>query len=103
MLELGNDVLVAAILNLVRSKKSVESTASDLLVTINNRVQPQDRPRDWPRGANRLSGEIRRLAPALRELGVSVDMDYRRKGDNNKLIKLWIEKPKPEPLQPDLI
>lgn len=102
LMELANDVLVSALRDLVKSKDGlVEMTASELLAVLNARVAFQDRPPDWPRAPNRLSGEIRRLAPALREMGISVETDYRRSSDNNKLIVLSSIASK-RPPQPEL-
>jgi hypothetical protein len=92
MLELANDVLVSTVRDIIHSQGgSLTMTASELLCVLNVRVAPVDRPRDWPRAPNRLSGQIRALAPALRELGINVDLTQRRASDNNRLIKLWTD------------
>jgi hypothetical protein len=50
-------------------------TASDLLKEVNDRTPTErQRERDWPRDATRLSGRLRRVAPALRRAGVEVTL-----------------------------
>ena len=49
-----------------------DGTASALLQLLNDREHDRGRERGWPRTANRLSGDLTRLAPALRELGCAV-------------------------------
>jgi hypothetical protein len=96
MRELTDDVLVSTLRDLVNANYgSLSMTASTLLHAMNNRVSYPDRPRDWPRSPNRLSGQIRALAPALRELGIEVDMGQRRASDKNRLIILRAERVSP--------
>lgn len=101
MRELADDVLVSTLRDLVHARDgNVCMTASELLSVLNVRVAAPDRPRDWPRAPNRLSGQIRALAPALRELGIDVDLNQRRASDNNRLIILRSETPTPSPEVP---
>lgn len=50
-------------------------TGSELLAAINQRT-PSDRQRerDWPKDATRLSGRLKRVAPALRRAGTEVSL-----------------------------
>jgi hypothetical protein len=92
MRELADDVMVSTLRDLVHSRNdSLSMTASELLSLMNARVAQADRPRSWPRSPGRLSGQIRALAPALRELGIAVDQEQRRSSDNNRLIVLKFE------------
>lgn len=50
-----------------------EGTASALLEVLDSQVtEGIRRSREWPKGPNRLSNEIRRLAPAMRRVGIGV-------------------------------
>lgn len=92
MRELADDIVVSTLRDLVRSRNgSMSMTASELLSLMNARVAHADRPQNWPRSPGRLSGQIRALAPALRELGIAVDQEQRRPSDNNRLIVLHAE------------
>jgi hypothetical protein len=41
---------------------------------------------EWPKGARKLSGELRRLAPALRAVGVAVHIPTKRTGREKRLV-----------------
>jgi hypothetical protein len=63
----------------------VRLTAEQLLEQLNNGVNPQlQREKDWPKNARSLSGKLKRLAPALRKAGWSIEQC---KQHNQKL---WI-------------
>jgi hypothetical protein len=50
-------------------------TAGELLAEINSRTPTErQRERDWPKDATRLSGRLRRVAPALRRAGVDLTL-----------------------------
>jgi hypothetical protein len=66
------DFVGHALIRLARSAKVWRGTASDLLVALNEGVDEISRPTDWPHTPRALAGQLRRLAPALRQLGVSV-------------------------------
>jgi hypothetical protein len=52
-------------------------TASDLLALLAAQVGDQAaRSRDWPKRPHVLSGKLKRLAPALRKVGVSVELRH---------------------------
>ncbi|GIV77440.1 MAG: hypothetical protein KatS3mg050_1834 [Litorilinea sp.] len=72
-------------------------TASEMLALLNGRVPEEARPRKgWPGDATRLGGKLRRLAPALRGLGV--DVDYIR----HKNVRAWaLRKSAPSPSPDD--
>ncbi len=51
-----------------------DGTSTELLAAINDKVESYDRPaRGWPRTANTLSGQVRRLAGPLRSIGACVE------------------------------
>ncbi len=81
-------VIGAAVRALVKSLGGWSGTASELLETLNSRLPRTGSgstvyPQGWPKKANTLSGHLRRIAPNLRETGVSItterDPDTRAK------------------------
>ena len=55
-----------------------EGTATDLLALLANHAGDEAvRQRGWPADASRLSLELRRLAPNLREIGIEVEFDFK--------------------------
>ena len=55
-----------------------EGTATDLLALLANHAGEEAvRQRGWPADASRLSLELRRLAPNLREIGIEVEFDFK--------------------------
>jgi len=47
--------------------------ATELLEAINQTTPMERRDRSWPKDGTRLSGRLRRVVPALAELGIRVD------------------------------
>lgn len=71
--ELAEDVVDAdpvaqAVVALVDAEGRWSGTASDLLRTLTNPGAPL--PKDWPSQPNALSGRLKRIAPALRSVGI---------------------------------
>ncbi len=64
-----SDPLAVAIRDAALSKMGFNGTASELLTLL----QRPDSAAGWPKTAKGLSGAVRRLAPALRSMGVAVD------------------------------
>lgn len=121
---LEGDPFGTAVAALVTQAGAWTGTAAQLL----EQVQPPygARPLDWPKDATRASGRVKRLAPLLRSVGITVD-DTQRSRDRtrHKLLiltrtdpdnppasapsqpdqgSLWPEEPPPEPEEcpPDL-
>ncbi|MFD6474584.1 ATP-binding protein [Streptomyces anulatus] len=121
---LEGDLFGSAVAALVTQAGAWTGTAAQLL----EQVQPPygARPLDWPKDATRASGRVKRLAPLLRSVGITVD-DTQRSRDRtrHKLLiltrtdpddtpasapsepdqgSLWPEEPPPEPEEcpPDL-
>jgi hypothetical protein len=66
---------------------------SDLLRCLRDRVEDRVvRDSAWPKDPIRLSGELRRLAPALRRVGIDVTFPKRTKGGRQVTIELHGEK-----------
>src|SRR4029078_347621 len=85
----SNDPLVQALSSVLSEHKNgrVGTTATALLAMLNAEVN--DRPRfGWPATPNHLTKMLRRLAPAMREMGINVALDYRRDDKNVKLIEI---------------
>lgn len=66
-------------LRLLLAEAPWQGTASGLLNELNRRASDEARrSRSWPQDARKLGGELRRLAPNLREAGIAVDFTQRR-------------------------
>jgi hypothetical protein len=75
---LGTSLIPTAIRTLLEKQagETFTGTATELLEALNGVVdEGVSRRREWPKGANVLSGQLKRLAPALRTDGVDVDED----------------------------
>jgi hypothetical protein len=70
--------------------KGFEGTATELLDILNTRmgIRPDHLPKSWPKNAGALSGKLRRLAPALRKMGVDVARDKGAKGSRSIAVSL---------------
>jgi hypothetical protein len=84
------DMLADLVSAFVRSKKSWEGTASELLDALKE-FDPDETTgnRSFPKAPNALSNRLRRLAPSLRSEGVDVDV---AKSHGRKLLKLKLLK-----------
>lgn len=64
----------------------VTVTASELLERV---PTPDKLPKKWPKDSTRAGGQLKRLAPALRTIGIEVDDSERQpKGNRSRLYKL---------------
>lgn len=63
-----------------RSNQSWTGTMGDLLIELQVAVAPHERAPGWPKGATGLAAAVRRIAPALRELGFKVTQNEREHG-----------------------
>lgn len=72
---LASDILVHVLLTEIERSGDFEGTATKLFITLNERAVDLDVHRSYgfPKAPNKLSGDLRRLAPALRELGIEID------------------------------
>jgi putative DNA primase/helicase len=69
------DPIAAAVQAFAAEEGIWQGTASELLEVINRRTPSErQRERDWPKDATRLSGRLRRVAPALRRAGVDLTL-----------------------------
>lgn len=67
------DTIAATVQAIAIDERTWSGTASELLTVINNRTPSErQRERDWPKDATRLSGRLRRVAPALRRAEVDL-------------------------------
>lgn len=78
-----------AITKLVDRDARWEGAPAELLVALSiDDFVPEAvrRGPEWPKGARKLSGELRRLAPALRSVGVAVHIPTKRTGREKRLL-----------------
>jgi hypothetical protein len=66
---LESSPVAQAVIGLIGRGGAWQGTAGELL----DRITPDPRPRDWPRTARGLSGQLARLAPALEDNGIAVE------------------------------
>ena len=66
---LESSPVAQAVMALIGRGGAWRGTAGELL----DRITPDPRPRDWPRTARALSGQLARLAPALDANGITID------------------------------
>jgi hypothetical protein len=69
------DAIASAVQAIAGEQQAWTGTATDLLAKINEKTAlDRQRERDWPKDATRLSGRLRRVAPALRRAGVELTL-----------------------------
>ncbi len=76
------DPVAAAVLALVEKDHGFTGTAAELLRALTY-FAPDPRPKTWPADATRLSGQLKRVTPGLRDVGVKVEM--RRTGGGRRV------------------
>ncbi|MEU6535732.1 ATP-binding protein [Streptomyces sp. NPDC047000] len=74
------DLFAMAIAHLVDQVGTWQGTAGQLLEAL---PAPLVRPPNWPKDATRASGRVKRLAPLLRSIGITVD-DTQRSRDRHR-------------------
>ncbi|WP_019058204.1 hypothetical protein [Streptomyces prunicolor] len=92
---LEGDLFAMAIARLVDQAGTWQGTAGQLLEAL---PAPPVRPPNWPKDATRAGGRVKRLAPLLRSIGITVD-DTQRSRDRtrHKLLTLARAAPEDEP------
>jgi hypothetical protein len=76
-----SDPVGAAIRRLAKRSGTWSGTEGELL----DALTPEHLPKSWPADATRLSGRLRRLAPALRTVGIDVDT---HRANGHRVIRL---------------
>jgi hypothetical protein len=66
---LDGDVFANAVIPLVNRTGEWQGTATELLAAV---FTPDPRPKEWPKDATRAAGRLKRLAAALRTVGIEV-------------------------------
>jgi hypothetical protein len=78
-------LIAAPLFALLRTTATWRGTARELLERLNASVQEDERKKkEWPKQANALSGQLNRIAPHLRALGLY--MDTTREGKARKKV-----------------
>ncbi|MET7701335.1 ATP-binding protein [Streptomyces sp. NPDC005485] len=79
---LDGEPFAQAVVDLVRSAgpDGLTVTAAQLLESV---AAPEKLPKKWPKDPTRAAGQLKRLAPALRTIGIDVD-DSTRQPDGNR-------------------
>lgn len=88
-LALESSAIGAAVLVMMNTIESWEGTATNLLEALVPYTSDRTRARsDWPKSARRASGDLRRVAPNLRAVGIDVVVGERDGHDRRRLIRL---------------
>ncbi len=90
---LEGDLFAMAISHLVEQAGTWQGTAGQLLDAL---PAPLIRPPNWPKDATRASGRVKRLAPLLRSIGITVD-DTQRSADRHRHRLLTLSRAPDEP------
>src|SRR5262249_26009838 len=86
-LALESSIIAAPVQRLLQSRNPWTGTAGELLKQIDMDPALDDKIRkhkDWPTTPRKLSGDLRRIAPNLRQTGVTVEFDQREPGDKRR-------------------
>ena len=86
------DPFAMAIARLVDQAGTWQGTAAQLLEVL---PAPLVRPPNWPKDATRASGRVKRLAPLLRSIGITVD-DTQRSRDRHRHRLITLARAAPE-------
>jgi hypothetical protein len=79
-----------ALIAFMDGREQWEGTSSALLTELTATVSEQvQRGREWPKRANTLSGQLRRLAPNLRQLGISIELRRKAHTGQRLLTVFW--------------
>lgn len=89
---LHGDPVASAVLDLLAKDHGYAGTAAQLLKALQP-FAPDPRPRDWPLDATRLAGAIKRVTPALRDQGVTVE--DKRTAAGRHFTLAWSKPPSP--------
>lgn len=82
--------VAAAVRSLLDDKGAFTGTATDLLDELRQRVDEKtQKQRSFPKAPHTLSGHLKRIAPNLRNAGLTVDFD---RNERNRLIRLGTQK-----------
>ncbi|MBP2301954.1 hypothetical protein [Azospirillum picis] len=94
------DPVASAVLEVMADRDVWNGTATDLLSDINLKVALEvSRDKTWPKDGTRLSNRLRRVAPALRSLGIEIVLDLRegRGTERRRVIQIRRVKDDPAP------
>ena len=87
---LEGDVFASAVTRLMEGTEDWTGTATELL----ERISPEKPPKDWPKDPTRAGGRLKRIATALRAIGIEVTES--RSSDRNRTRLYTITKRDPD-------
>jgi hypothetical protein len=84
-----DDRVASAVRKLLASEREWTGTATDLLKDLSGEVGDQiAKSKDWPQNPRAMSGCVRRLAPALRKVGIDVAFPHEKDKKRTRTILL---------------
>ncbi|MBW1976102.1 MAG: hypothetical protein JRI45_11150 [Deltaproteobacteria bacterium] len=85
-------LVAQGITRLLKEEESWQGTATELLNLLCSYMTEEERRRkSWPKAANVLSNQLKRIAPLLRQQGIEVEWD-RLPGTRKRIIRLGMQK-----------
>lgn len=82
------DAIAVAVRSFMDDKDEWEGTSTELLAALQGQVEEAVSRSDvWPKDATRLSSRLKRIAPALRSVGIEVSDDRSKRTRHKKLTK----------------
>jgi hypothetical protein len=93
--ELEASSVATAVIRLLDGEREFRGTATELLDKLNIWGDEFQRTPGWPKIPSRLSGDLRRVAPALRQSGLEIERE--RDSDGTRLLVIRRADAAPEP------
>jgi len=84
-----SSIIAGPLLALVNDRAEWAGTATELMDAFDQIVgEKPAKQRDWPKKSNVLSGQLRRIAPNLRKIGIDVNSDGWESKTRRKIIRI---------------
>jgi hypothetical protein len=84
-----SSIIASPLLTLMNDRAEWAGTATELMDALDQIVGEKTvKKRDWPKKSNVLSGQLRRIAPNLRKIGIDVNFDQREPKTRRKIIRI---------------
>ena len=86
---LESSPVAQAVQELIKVTPEWRSTATDLLDELEKYVSEKiTKSKSWPKSPSALSGQLRRLAPNLRAVGIEIDFDERESHSGKRFLRI---------------
>ncbi len=85
------DMVAGAIRNLIEQRGRWSGTSAELLAELTPKDddgKPRP-PKQWPRSARGMSGQLKRIVPALRSIGIEVENERDNSKNRTRRLSIW--------------